>query len=33
LEVNLVTQGDQNGLQEGQRSEWAYVYVNREKGK
>ncbi len=31
--MNLVTQGDQNGLQEGQRSEWAHVYANREKGK
>jgi hypothetical protein len=33
LEVNLVTQRNQNGLQEGQRSEWVNVYVNREKGK
>lgn len=33
LEVNVVTQGDRSELQEGQRSEWAYVFKNHEQGK
>ena len=33
LEVNVVTQGDRSELQEGQRSEWAYVSKNHEQGK
>jgi hypothetical protein len=32
LEVNLVTQKNQNGLQEGQRSEWVNVYMCIYKG-
>jgi len=30
LEVNVVTQCDRSELQEGQRSEWAYVFKNHE---
>nr|CAH0102049.1 unnamed protein product [Daphnia galeata] len=33
LEVNVVTQCDRSELQEGQRSEWAYVFKNHEQEK
>jgi hypothetical protein len=33
LEVNVVTQSDRSDLQEGQRSEWAYVFKNHEQEK
>lgn len=33
MEVNVVTQSYRSELQEGQRSEWSYVFTNPEKGK